>query len=158
MRSSRLEGFVVPRFVGRSPNGMRRRSTFVALSLVARVGLGECLGWSSRSESVRGTVVRETHPGPPNYQSVESGDAPETYWFLQLEAPICIAGVDEDGVEEEESGVDKVQLLLGPEQYDEFRSFLDREVVATGRLVASQTGHHHASVLLEVSGMRRRER
>ncbi|WP_350304221.1 hypothetical protein [Photorhabdus viridis] len=27
-----------------------------------------------------GTLLRITYPGPPNYENVENGDIPETYW------------------------------------------------------------------------------
>lgn len=136
---------------------MRIASAYAALLLATRVCLGDCLAWSPQLVSLQGTVARETHPGPPDYESIEAGDKPEVYWFLTLDTPICVSGVSDLGVAQDEYDVAKVQLLLTSEQFDSFRDLLDRAVVASGKLVAAETGHHHTKVLLASVEMRRKE-
>ena len=38
-----------------------------------------------------GVIKNQTFPGPPNYESVAKGDAPEDYWILTLDEPIDVA-------------------------------------------------------------------
>jgi hypothetical protein len=48
----------------------------------------DCLSYEPSVVRLTGTIVRETFPGAPNYASVEQGDKPEVYWFLNLSRPI----------------------------------------------------------------------
>ena len=57
----------------------------------------ECLK-EDQSVSFTGKVSRETFPGRPNYESIDNGDEPETYWILTINKPYCIlAESPEDG-------------------------------------------------------------
>jgi len=44
----------------------------------------ECLNYEPSVVKVRGKLVIRTLPGPPEYESMEKGDKPETYCFLLL--------------------------------------------------------------------------
>ena len=49
-----------------------------------------CLSYEPSVVQLSGTVIRETFPGPPNYESIERGDKPEVLWWLVLSQPICM--------------------------------------------------------------------
>ena len=111
-----------------------------------------------RYESVvrlRGTIRRESFPGRPNYESVRRGDEPETVWLLQLARPLCVGGGE---VDEAETNVREVQLVLTPVQYRRWRTLVGARAVAAGRLFHSSTGHHHTRVLLNVSELEKASR
>jgi len=107
-----------------------------------------CLPYAPEVSRLRGTMVQQTFPGPPNYESVEEGDAAETVWLLTLDAPICTVQGDQE--QPAENNVSKIQLLLGGEMYEEYRSLLGRSVLVLGGLDHSITGHHHTNVMLQV--------
>lgn len=50
----------------------------------------KCLEYEPKVISLSGTLVRETHPGRPNYESIAGGDEPETIWVLRLKEAICV--------------------------------------------------------------------
>jgi hypothetical protein len=108
-----------------------------------------CLSYDTDSVRLTGTISRKTFPGPPNYESIKTGDKPETYWVLHLGKPICTtASVDNDP----ESGVTDLQLILTQKQYALYKKFAGRRARVTikGKLSHAITGHHHTPVLMEV--------
>src|SRR5258708_3891032 len=111
----------------------------------------ECLSYKPAVVTLTGTLVRETFPGPRNYESIRKGDKPETSWFLDLPMAVC---VNEDRVEPDlnpaQKAVPEIQLVLQQEQYKQHKTLLGGKVVATGTLFGEHTGHHHAPVLLTV--------
>src|SRR5688572_11932754 len=61
------------------------------LTTTAAIADDDCYPYEPETVSIYGTLAQETLPGPPNYESIESGDKPETYYFLNLASPICTA-------------------------------------------------------------------
>ena len=108
-----------------------------------------CLSYEPAVATLTGTLVRETFPGPPNYESIKHGDKPETSWFLVLPGSVC---VNEDRAEPnlnpKQSAVREIQLVLQPQQYVQHKALVGRKVLATGTLFGKHTGHHHTPVLL----------
>ncbi|MCW7548508.1 DUF4431 domain-containing protein [Photorhabdus sp. APURE] len=92
-----------------------------------------------------GTLLKITYPGPPNYESVENGDTPETYWVLQPDKPIgCAKGAPEWG------DYNLMQLVVESDDfYDIYRSLIGRRVSVTGTIMYAVTGHHHTPIMLE---------
>lgn len=149
---------------------MRLSLAIVALGFVAACGRGnETLpGRASNGDStgqltaatspcldyrdtvtLRGTVSRETYPGPPNYTDVSSGDEAETGLYLQLPSGVCTR----NGSDETEATLDSVvhvQLVLDSAQLDTLLQSVGREVALRGTIFSSHTGHHHAPLLLSV--------
>jgi hypothetical protein len=115
-----------------------------------------CLSYEPAVVSLNGTLVRKTFPGPPNYESTQNGDKPETAWFLDLQFPIC---VDEDklepGLNQAQDSVRKIQLILQRDQYQRYKRLIGMKVFATGTLSQEITAHHHAPLLLTVSSLGR---
>ena len=50
-----------------------------------------CLPPEPATVTLSGVLERQTSPGPPNYDSIAAGDAPETYFVLRLEQPVCLS-------------------------------------------------------------------
>ena len=130
---------------------MRRILFIIGLlfSVSLHVAAAQCLEYEPNVVNLSGTLVRETHPGPPNYEGVSSRDEEETIWVLQLKDTICVLASDEINVRED--GIKEVQLVLKPEQYRQFRNLLGQQVRVTGTLFHGHTGHHYKPLLLKTS-------
>jgi Domain of unknown function (DUF4431) len=97
----------------------------------------QCLEYEPSVVSLSGILVRETHPGRPNYRSIAKGDEPETIWVLRLREVVCVLASNEFDVKED--GQKEVQLALEPSQYKQYRKLLGKKVTATGQLFHSHT-------------------
>jgi uncharacterized protein YecT (DUF1311 family) len=106
--------------------------------------------------TLAGRVSRETFPGPPNYESIADGDAPETYWILTLASPNCFAvgSMVEGSTAAVPTPVDRFQLVFaGDRDYQTYAGAVGSAVVATGELFERHTGHHHTAALLTVKNL-----
>jgi hypothetical protein len=108
-----------------------------------------CLTYEHQ-EVLSGKLVRETFPGPPNYESVRSGDQAETYFFLSLKRPVCTAR----GKSELEPAIErlkKIQIGFGADAAASYRRLapaVGSTVRCEGLLIGSISGHHHTPVVL----------
>ena len=115
--------------------------------------VGQCLPYAPVAVTLAGGLTSKTFPGRPNYESVEKGDEPETYWILSLAQPICTIQ-SEDGSHGAARDVSALQLLFTKsEMYQTYRSLLDTNVKVTGSLFSAETAHHHTPVMLQVASM-----
>jgi hypothetical protein len=89
----------------------------------------QCL--ESGSNSLYGTIVRQTYAGPPDYKSISRGDKPVVIWVLLLDQLTCVSNSGSYG----SYGEREVQLVLREGQYEEYRNLLGRKVVVTGELM-----------------------
>lgn len=105
--------------------------------------MADCLQYGANS--VSGTLVRETHAGPPDYRSVPGGDKPVVIWVLLLDEWICV--VDPDSRIPHEYDEREVQLLLREFQHERYRNFLGRKVTVTGDLRHSHGGYKRLLVV-----------
>jgi hypothetical protein len=146
---------------------MPPRHIIVGLSLLLSLAAGchgqtgkdtSCLPYGPSVVRLTGTLIRQTFPGPPNYESVRKGDKPETDWLLDLSRPVC---VDQDKVEPDlnpaQRDVRRVQLVVDETAYKTHKNLVGKQVVATGTLFGEHTGHHHTPVLLTVSTLSKTE-
>lgn len=76
-----------------------------------------------------GRLVRQTYPGPPDFESVTKGDQPVVIWILQLDSGVCI--VTSDASHPNTYNEREIQLTLGTE----YRHLLGKKIVVTGRLL-----------------------
>ena len=113
----------------------------------------QCLEYEPKVVSLSGTVAQETHPGPPNYESVANGDEPETIWVLKLKAPVCVLAANETNVRE--NSQIEIQLVLDQGQYNKYRGLLGQSVTVTGKLFHGHTCHHHKQLLLRTSEIKK---
>lgn len=95
--------------------------------------------------SVSGTLVRQTYPGPPDYESLTRGDEPRVIWVLLLDRRICV--VDSNRRYPRQYNEKEVQLVLAPDQYVQYRSLLGERVIATGKLLPGGARYQKRLVL-----------
>ena len=111
----------------------------------------ECLSYEPVKVRLIGTIVEKTFPGPPEFESIEKGDRPETALILKLKRPVCVKGNPEDELNSEtEKNVGDLHLVIHGGEYVRYRRFVTKQVVAEGTLFHAITGHHHTKVLMEV--------
>jgi Domain of unknown function (DUF4431) len=122
--------------------------------LTPRLVNTQCLEYEPKVVSLSGVIVGETHPGPPNYESIANGDEPETIWVLKLKKAICVLASDDINVKVDNEK--EIQLVLEAEQYKRYRRLLGQRVYVSGALFHSHTGHHHKTLLLKTDDIRRR--
>ena len=95
---------------------MKRAAIIAGLCCAAfwpALTVGQCLEFEPKTVNLSGILARETHPGPPNYESIRRGDKRETIWVLRLSKPICVTGTDDINVREDNQR--EVQLALEPD-------------------------------------------
>jgi hypothetical protein len=127
--------------------------SLVALSYEACLGQagGEtaCLSYEPSVVTLKGTLIRKTFPGPPNYESIRKGDRPETYWLIELAEAICVNQDPKDpDLSPAHKDISMVQLVVGPEVYKRQANLVGKHVVSSGTLFGAISGHHHTPVLL----------
>ncbi len=96
--------------------------------------------------TLAGTLVTATGETP-------DGD-PVEFPALKLTQHIDVDENPDDMYAAAERGVEQLQLLLSDEWVKEFNAMKGREVVLTGTLFHSFTGHHHTRVLMDVKDVK----
>ena len=119
---------------------------FLALIWTSVSAAGECPTFTGQEWEFTGHLVNRIYPGPPNYESVTSGDKPVTRWYLQLPWPACFA---------EYRHLTKFQLSLTPQEVDRYRQFLGKEIKVKGTLEEGVPGLHTTSLVVNVSSLSR---
>ncbi|HEX3158629.1 MAG TPA: DUF4431 domain-containing protein, partial [Gemmatimonadaceae bacterium] len=113
--------------------------------------LPACVRLEPDTTTLRGTLVRLTFPGPPNYESVADGDSAESIFALVVPQGVCTI------VENRTFHVQLMQLLLSAEDFERYRPLHSREVEVRGTVSRAETGHHHTPLLLRPQGIGGRE-
>jgi len=119
-------------------------ATFLALMWTSSSPAGECPAFAGREWEFTGHLVNRISPGPPNYESVTSGDKPVTRWYLELPWPACF---------DEYEHLTKFQLSLEPQEIDRYRRFLGKEIRVRGTLEEGVPGRHTTSLVVTVSSL-----
>jgi hypothetical protein len=125
---------------------MMRTSALIFLALLwtsSAVGR-ECPTFTAREWKFTGHLVNRVSPGPPDYESVTSGDEPVTRWYLQLPWPACFA---------EYRHLTEIQLALTPQEIETYRQLLGRQVTVEGTLKEGLPGRHTTSLVMDVSSL-----
>ena len=111
----------------------------------------DCYSYGPSVVTLHGVIKRHTFPGPPNYESIERGDRPETYWILQLETPICVSRDTSSELNVSENNIKELQLVLNEDEYSKHSNFLKIRVAVKGTLFHGFSGHHNTHVLITVN-------
>lgn len=114
----------------------------------------ECLSYWPVKVKLTGTIVRETFPGPPNYESIEDGDAPETFCILKPEKPVCVNGKEGDDLDVSETNVKAIQLVFHEVDCTSYRPLWLKKVSVSGTLYHGANAHHRSRILVEVTGIK----
>jgi hypothetical protein len=106
----------------------------------------------------KGTLSQPVFPGPPNYEDIKKGDKPERAYIIKLDSPICATG---DEFLDSSQTFNTVQLLVdnatkdGAALSSGLSQMLGKRVQVTGKSgFGAQTGHHHAPLLMTLTGIR----
>jgi hypothetical protein len=103
---------------------------------------------------VTGVLVQKVIPGPPNFKSVNRGDAPQLRWMIRLEAAMCVTGNAADVVDAPDVADIRVIELVLPEGTIARRADLvGKRVTASGFISTRQMGGQNAVVLLDVKSI-----
>ncbi|KTC99375.1 DUF4431 domain-containing protein [Legionella erythra] len=110
---------------------------------------------AGQETQLSGTIHIETFAGLPDYESIQKGDTPETYWILITDKPYCGQGEDfnNPGQMIMEKNQSRFQLVLTPEQYQQWKGLLQNKLVVKGSMFMAHTGHHHTPLLIEVTNI-----
>jgi hypothetical protein len=105
--------------------------------------------------SFEGILNYRIFAGPPNYEDVRKGDAPEPTYILTLPEPICASG---DEFVDQSDKFNEVQIF--PESSDkaaqalsrDLRRLVGKRVIVEGTSpFGAHTGHHHAPLMLPIT-------
>jgi hypothetical protein len=107
------------------------------------IAASQCVEYGAAN--LAGTLVRQTYPGPPDYESVTKGDEPQIIWVLQLDERTCVYS---DSTYASGHGEREVQLVLDAKQYAQYPEFLGKQLIVTGELVRGGARHEKRLVLL----------
>jgi len=87
--------------------------------------------------------------GAPGFGEDPVHDEKEVYWYLDLDTPICVNGGSDDSFDEEESGIQRLQIVYG--RYPRGRGWIGHRVSIAGTLFHAENGHHHTKVLIQAT-------
>lgn len=136
---------------------MHTSKTIILFTIfLSMFSFAECLK-DGQDVTFTGTVSRETFPGPPNYESIDDGDTPETYWILTINAPQCVtAESTESGtLYEVAKSTTRFQLTFEDASiYKSQKNLVENGAVVEGQLFAGHSGHHHTKALISVKSIK----
>jgi hypothetical protein len=122
-------------------------AVFGALTRPAIAAL-QCVEYGAAS--LAGRLVRQTYPGPPDYESVTKGDEPRIIWVLVLDERTCAYS---SSTYTSRYGEREVQLVLDAEQYVQYRNFHGKQLIVTGELIRG-SGRYEKRLVLIVNEMK----
>lgn len=117
----------------------------------ARPAASACHDWPAHV-TLSGVIAERMFPGPPNWESIDDGDAALTAIFLDLDAPICLRNGDWELDQEDIDGLAAIHLVPG-----DFAPMLRTglRVQVSGTFMESHTGYHQTPALLVVGSVSR---
>ncbi|HEY2809884.1 MAG TPA: DUF4431 domain-containing protein [Rhabdochlamydiaceae bacterium] len=93
-----------------------------------------------------GLLCESVCPGPPEYASIEMGDAPEHVFVLKLDSPVHMRDFNsEESWNEPEDNVSEIQVAATTK---DARHLVNKHVVVTGSLFHAITAHHRTDVVM----------
>ncbi|MBF8263933.1 MAG: hypothetical protein HW387_1598 [Parachlamydiales bacterium] len=94
-----------------------------------------------------GTLKECICPGPPEYENIEMGDAPERIFVLMLDHPVHVRELapKKDFLDEPEDNVTEIQVAASS---SEAQPILGKHVKISGTLFHAITAHHRTEVIM----------
>jgi len=133
---------------------IKRGFKFILLLLfffpLVAMAKNQVVNYEPKEVKLTGVIKNLQFPGPPNYESIEKGDADETGPYLVLDNPIDVMPESKSKKYEEDTPEKNVKLIqLVVENKQDWKKVREgNQVEVSGTLFHSHTGHHHARVLL----------
>jgi hypothetical protein len=120
----------------------------------AQKGRRDCLEYGPVEVRLDGRIERQTFPGPPNYGSVTEGDKPDVQWILHLSNSVCVNEQHGDEINQAESGVLEIQLvIMHAGDWKRYSPLVGKSVQVKGTLFHGFNAHHQTAVLLQVGSI-----
>lgn len=121
---------------------MRRLILLFTLLLMPLSAGAECFDVSkSQPSELSGVLSVRIFAGPPGYEDVSKGDAPETGYVLKLPAPICLTG--DDDFADPSTRFDEVHLVARDSTATAMEALDGKAVhVRLSDQMPAHTGHH----------------
>jgi hypothetical protein len=113
----------------------------------------DCIDVSKKAEmTLAGRLDFKVFPGPPEYENVRTGDAPEPTYILRLDEPVCAYG-DENLDQNQKISDVHITVADGSERlWPTLAQLIGRQVHVTGNdVIGSITGHHHAPLVMWIN-------
>lgn len=133
------------------------RLTLSVLALIALPALADaaCLDVSKgEPKTLSGLLSHRIFAGPPGYQDVDKGDAPEPGYILKLAAPICLTG--EGDLTDPSRMFDEVQLVATDATAEAMRRETGQFVkVELSNPTPEHTAHHRRPLVAWVDRVER---
>lgn len=127
--------------------------TVTVLLLASEAGGSPCAQYEPARTELTGTLIARDYPGPPNFESIESGDQRLLAWILVLDSRLCVAGDPTSDINSEEvEGETEVQLVPSAD-LPTFAPFQRRALQVSGTLFAAHSGYHQTAVLMKVESL-----
>jgi hypothetical protein len=131
--------------------------SFLLFSGLSTFAANRVVTYGPEIVEIVGRLDLQTFPGPPNYESIQEGDAVERHFYLKLDYPVDVLPKGEHPSidnPEPEKNVKVMQLAIDSDDktlWNRFRKVGEGgPVKITGTLFHRFTGHHHSRVLLNV--------
>lgn len=135
---------------GWSRIALSRELVVLAAMLTAmQANTAECLRYGQ--VTLTGTLVRQTYPGPPDYESVTKGDEPRVILVVLLEQGVCVSS--SDSVHPSAYFEREIQLAGGSDELERYKPLLGKKIEVSGELLPGRAGDDKRLVL-RVSEMR----
>ena len=127
-------------------------SLFFTVLLAGKAMAGDCYDVSKHQPSeLTGALTYIIFAGPPNFEDVAKGDAPEPSYVLHLPEPICIEG---DEFADPSDRFDEVQLIAEGEMFKRLKALEDKTVrIQLENPMAATTVHNHPHLLAWVKAV-----
>lgn len=133
---------------------------FILLALSGNAfGLNRQVHYEPEKIELTGHLDLQTFPGPPNYESIKSGDEVERHFYLVLSRPVDVILTEKDKASSINGdnfyNVTIFQLVVGDDKHWAIlrQAGEGGQVTIKGTLFQRHTGHHHSRVLLVVENI-----
>jgi hypothetical protein len=133
---------------------------FISLIVLLFVAVGgaraQCLEAAPQTVTLEGIIFSKDFPGPPNYQSIRSGDERMRYWILRLNKSVCVKRGYDDFLNTDIRNVREIQLVFMDDSlYARHRNLVRRRahLRVIGSLYHQETGHHVTKILVNVKSV-----
>ena len=121
---------------------MKYLFTIFALFLFAVIGRAQS---DEKSIQISGIVSVEVFPGPPNYESIKTGDKAERVFILNTKL---------------ENKYEKLQLVVLEDFESKFKILnqnIGKRIEVQGSIWEANTGHHHTAFLITAKTLKTTE-
>ena len=114
-------------------------------------GAEQAYFYEPKVTTLKGTLLTRVYPGPPNYESVKTGDHPNKIWLIRLSHPISMESGPEPVSFERETGIKEIHIILTDLKGEKIlKQHRGEPVTVTGTIFHAHTIHHPLALLMDI--------